>query len=290
MDIMQDTAAKSPEDIEFLNSEYLPRHSVPNVQRYFDTAAERSTAARARLAGELDIAYGDTAQQRLDIFPASRPGAPVFIFIHGGYWRALDKSFYSDIAEPFVAAGATVVLPNYDLCPDVSIPDIVAQMRKALKWFHSNAQKYNGDADKIYVCGHSAGGHLTGMMMATDWMAMDLPADLLKGAAPLSGLFDIEPHRHTELQADIRLSAEDAAANSPQTLPLTARCPVICAVGGGESASFHRQSKEFSEKCRAAGLPCDYLETGNDNHFEITERLHKPDDPLTLALLKLMGL
>ncbi len=287
---MQDITPKSPEEIELLNTEYLPRRTVPHMQDYFDAAAARSAEARTRLAGNLDIPYGDTALQRLDIFPAGQPGAPVFVFIHGGYWRALDKSFYSDIAETFVAAGATVVLPNYDLCPAVSIPDIMAEMRTALAWVHANIAAYNGDAGKIYLCGHSAGGHLTGMMMATDWAAMGLPRDLLKGAAPLSGLFDIEPHRHTELQADIRLTAEDAAANSPQNLTLYADCPVICAVGGGESASFHRQSKEFAEKCRAAGLPADYLETGNDNHFEITERLLKPDDPLTLALLKLMGL
>ncbi|MEX1034446.1 MAG: alpha/beta hydrolase [Sneathiella sp.] len=287
---MQETSAKSPDEIEFLNNEYLPRRSVPDVQGYFDTAALRSARARERLAGHLDIAYGGTALQKLDIFPAPRPDAPVLVFIHGGYWRALDKSFYSDMAEPFVAAGATVILPNYDLCPAVSIPVIVAQMQRALKWIHANIGAHNGDPERIYLCGHSAGGHLTGMMMATDWTAMGLPADLLKGAAPLSGLFDIEPHRHTELQVDIRLSEKDAAANSPQHLPLQAHCPVICAVGGGESASFHRQSREFAEKCRAAGLPCDYLETGNDNHFEITERLHRADDPLTLALLKLMGL
>ena len=287
---MQDSSAKSPEDIEFLNTEYLPRRTVPNMQDYFDAAAARSAEARTRLAGTLDIPYGETALQQLDIFPAARTGAPVFVFIHGGYWRALDKSFYSDIAETFTAAGATVVLPNYDLCPAVSIPDIVTEMRTALAWVHANIAAYNGDANKIYVCGHSAGGHLTGMMMTTDWAAIGLPADLLKGAAPLSGLFDIEPHRHTELQVDIRLTAEDAAANSPQNLNLHADCPVICAVGGGESASFHRQSREFADKCRAAGLPADYLETGNDNHFEITERLLKPNDPLTLALLKLMGL
>ncbi|MZR32197.1 alpha/beta hydrolase [Sneathiella litorea] len=277
-------------EINELNIEYLPRHTVPDMQRYFDEAARRSAAARERLSGHYDLAYGDTALQSVDIFPATNPGAPVFVFIHGGYWRAQDKSTYSEIAEPFVNAGATVVLPNYDLCPAVTITDIVQQMREALAWIYANITQFNGNPEKHYLSGHSAGGHLTGMMMATDWPAMGLPKDLLKGASPLSGLFDIEPHRHTELQGDIRLTAEEAAANSPQFLPLTATCPVLCAVGGGESGSFHRQSREFAEKCRAAGLPCEYLELNTDNHFDITDRLHKPEDPLTRAQLKLMGL
>ena len=280
----------SDSEIEKLNDEYLPRRSVPNADNYFAEAASRSAAARRKLAGSIDQAYGKSAGQRLDIFPAVTTGAPVFIFIHGGYWRALDKSYYSDIAEPFVAAGATVVLPNYDLCPAVTITEITEQMRAALTWVFRHIKDFNSDPERIYLAGHSAGGHLTGMMMATDWKARGLPGDILKGAAPLSGLFDIEPHRHTELQPDLRLTQEEAAAMSPQFLPLTAKCPVICAVGGGESASFHRQSKEFTEKCRAEGLACDYLELGQDNHFDITDRLHQADDPLTRALLELMGL
>jgi len=275
---------------EMLNLEYLPRLTVPNAEYYIEAAAARSAQTRTQMTCHLEQPYGETALQRLDIFPAQSVNAPVLIFIHGGYWRALDKKHYSDVAEPFVAAGATVVIPNYNLCPEVTISDIVQQIQNALTWAYRNIQDYNGDPNQIFLSGHSAGGHLTGMMMATDWEVLGLPTDLLKGSAPLSGLFDIEPHRHTDLQNDIRLSAKEAAANSPLLLPLTAKCPVICAVGGGESASFHRQSKDFTKKCLAEGLPCDYLELGNDNHFDITDRLHRADDPLTLALLKLMKL
>lgn len=290
MEKRTDMSGKSPEEIEHLNLEYLPRLTVPNAEEYFDAAARRSANARDRMTCHIDIPYGATELQRLDIFPTPNPDAPVLIFIHGGYWRALDKSVYCDIAGPFVAAGATVVIPNYDLCPAVTIADIVDEMRRCLNWTYANIANFHGNPARIFLSGHSAGGHLTGMMMATDWQAEGLPRDLLKGAVPISGLFDIEPHRHTDLQADIRLTEEAAAALSPQNLPLTARCPVICAVGGGESASFHRQSKDFTEKCRAEGLPCDYLELDKDNHFDITDRLHRPGDPLTRALKRLMGI
>lgn len=274
-----------------LNIEYLPRLTVPNVEEYLENAAQRSAAARQKLTSHIDVSYGDSPRQAFDIFPAERGGASVFCFIHGGYWRALDKSVYSNVAGPMVAAGATVALPDYDLCPDVTIPDIVDQIRRALVWVQGNISRYNGDPGRVFVSGHSAGGHLTGMMMATDWNGMfGLPADLIKGAAPLSGLFDIEPHRHTDLQADIRLTAEMAAANSPQRLPLHFNGSVICAVGGGESGSFHRQSKDFTAKCQEHGLTCEYVETGTDDHFGITDRLGDADDGLTQSIIAQMGL
>lgn len=190
-----------------------------------------------------------------------------------------------------VAAGATAMLPNYDLCPAVTIAQIVDQVRNALAWAHANAARYNGDADRIHVSGHSAGGHLTGMMMATDWGAHSgLPRDLIKSAAPLSGLFDIEPHRHTDLQPDIRLSAEEAAANSPQHLDLHFAGPVTCAVGGGESNEFKRQSRDFAAKCEAHGLSSEYMETGADDHFGITDRLADAGSDLTGSLIARMGL
>ncbi|TNE35933.1 MAG: alpha/beta hydrolase [Alphaproteobacteria bacterium] len=278
------------QETERLNIEYLPRLTVPDAPRYFEHAATRSELAREELTCHLDLPYGSGDLMTLDVFPAATKNAPVFIFIHGGYWRALSKSFYSEVAKPFVAAGATVVLPDYDLCPKVTITQIVAEIRQSLRWIYENIGDYNGNRHALYLSGHSAGGHLTGMMMTTDWEAEGLPGDLLKGAAPLSGLFDIEPHRHTDLQTDLRLTAEEAAANSPQNLDLTVDCPVLCAVGGGESGSFHRQSRDFADKCRAAGLTCDLYETGADNHFDITDRLNNAADPLTQALLSMMEL
>lgn len=281
----------SGEERRRLNREWLPRLTVDDVDGYIDGGNRRSAAARRRLTCHLDVPYGDTPRQVLDVFPASRPGAPVFFFIHGGYWRAMDKNIYSEAVEPVIAAGGAAVLPEYELCPAVTIPDIVDQVRRALVWTFDNIDDHGGDPGRIHVGGHSAGGHLTGMMMATDWSSdHGLPADLVRGAVPISGVFDIEPHRHTDLQEDIRLTAETAAANSPQHLPLHFNGPVVCAVGGGESESFRRQSRDFARKCEEHGLEAEYLEMDADNHFDVTDRLADPGHPLTKAILAQMGL
>ena len=285
------TSTLSPQEIEHINLQYLPRLIVPNVEGYFERSAELSVTARKELKCEIDLAYGDTAGQKLDVFPAANKGAPVHIFIHGGYWRSLDKHYYSHVAGPMVAAGATVVVVNYDLCPEVRITDIVEQMRRAVVWVHGNIEKFNGDANKIYVSGHSAGGHLTGMLAATDWKAESgLPIDLIKGTAPLSGLFDIEPHRNSQLQPDIRLTEEEAKTQSPLYLPPVAKGSAFVAVGGGEPDLFHWQSLAYAAHLRLHGIKAEYVSVGNDNHFDITDRLANADDALTKSLIAQLGL
>ena len=277
--------------IKDINFQYLPRLTVTNVEEYLQKSAARSTRLRKNLSCQIDVPYGDTPGQMLDIFPAARKGAPVHVFIHGGYWRSLDKGIYSHIAGPMVAAGATVVLPNYDLCPQVRITDIVQQMRRAIVWVYKNIAKHNGDPKNIYVSGHSAGGHLTGMMISTDWSKEgQLPKDLIKGSAPLSGLFDIEPHRHSQLQPDIRLTAKEAKAMSPMYLLPLAKGPSIVAVGGAESDLFHWQSLEYAARLRLCGIKAEYVSTPGDNHFGITDRLGNARHPLTKALIAQMGL
>ena len=277
--------------IKDINFQYLPRLTVTNVEEYLQKSAARSTRLRKNLSCQIDVPYGDTPGQMLDIFPAARKGAPVHVFIHGGYWRSLDKGIYSHIAGPMVAAGATVVLPNYDLCPQVRITDIVQQMRRAIVWVYKNIAKHNGDPKSIYVSGHSAGGHLTGMMISTDWSKEgQLPKDLIKGSAPLSGLFDIEPHRHSQLQPDIRLTAKEAKAMSPMYLLPLAKGPSIVAVGGAESDLFHWQSLEYAARLWLCGIKAEYVSTPGDNHFGITDRLGNARHPLTKALIAQMGL
>jgi arylformamidase len=274
-----------------LNYQYLPQLTVANYSEYLSDSARRSARIRNKLQCELDICYGDTDGQKLDIFPGRSTASPVHVFIHGGYWRAplITKRVYSHVAGPLVAAGATVVLLDYDLCPQVRITDIVEQIKTAMAWIYRNIEACNGDKKRIFVSGHSAGGHLAAMMMAADWWKEKrLPRNLVKGSVLLSGLFDIEPHRHTDLQQDIRLTAREAKAMSPMYLEPHSKGPVILAVGEYEPHLFHWQSLQFSAQLRLRRIKAEYISTPGDNHFSITDRLGKSRDPLTSALISQM--
>jgi arylformamidase len=283
----------TPEQIREINRQYLPRLSIPDADNYLAKSEVRSRRVRRSMDAVLDVSYGPRKRQVMDIFPANSPGSPVLVFIHGGYWRAQNIGIrtYSHIAKPFVAAGAAVVIPEYDLCPDVRVTDIVAQMQAALKWVHANIKRYNGARSAITVSGHSAGGHLTAMLVATDWKRdFGLTNRLIKSSAPLSGLFDIEPHRHSDLQADIRLSTSEARALSPMHLAPISTGPVLAAVGGAESDRFHWQSLQYAANLRTHGVAAEVVSTPGDHHFSITDRLGNGRDQLTRQLLGLMGL
>jgi arylformamidase len=281
----------SAADRKYLNEQYMPRTAVPNADEYLENATRRSEKARKKLDGKLDIAYGDTPGQTLDVFPAPSKGAPVHVFIHGGYWRALDKSFYSEMAVPLVSAGATTVLLNYDLCPAVSVTEIVNQIRRAMAWVHKNAAKYNGDKTNITLSGHSAGGHLVGMMLATDWKSeAGLPNTLIKASTTISGLYDLRQHREVDVQNDIHLTVKETKSLSPLLLSPMIKAPCLVAVGGGETDLFHWQSLTYTAHLRANGIRAEFMSVGDDNHFDITERLAKKSDPLTKAIIAQMGL
>ena len=278
--------------VKELNYQYLPQLTVKNFDVYLTDSARRSARIRRKLNCHLDLPYGDTSGQKLDVFPSKSINAPVHVFIHGGYWRAahINKSVYSHIAGPLIAAGATVVLLDYDLCPQVRITDIVDQIKTAMTWIYKNIQKYNGDRKRIFVSGHSAGGHLTAMMMTTDWwQERRLPRNLIKGTVLLSGLFDIEPHRHTDLQQDIRLTAREAKSMSPMYLIPVSKGATILAVGENEPDLFHWQSLQYAAQLRKHGIKAEYVSLPGDNHFSITERLCKAREPLTQALISQMS-
>ena len=205
-------------DQESLEYQYGPRVAVPNTDEILARWAANSEAYYAASDCVCDIAYGPRAEETLDIFkPAGADKAPVLIFIHGGYWRALDKKDHAFLPKPFVDAGILVASINYTLCPEVTIDEITRQARAACAWVWRNAASHGGDPDRVHVFGHSAGGHLTGAMAATDWPAYDsgLPQDMLKSATPISGLFDLEPILLTSVNDDVHLDAESAVRNSP---------------------------------------------------------------------------
>ena len=277
-------------DTDDLNYQYLPRLSIDNVEELLQQSADLSEIVRRRVEGELGIAYGRSAGQRLDIFPGRHNEGPVLIFIHGGYWRSPDvnRSLYSHIADPFIDSGATVVLPDYDLCPKVRVTDICAQIQTMAAWVYRNIRDYNGDPKRIFVAGHSVGSQLAGILLSTDWRQRRLPADLIKGTLLLSGLFDIEPHRHTALQSDVRLTLQETRSLSPLNLTPLCHGPSILAVGEHEPDLFHWQSLQYAAHLRYHRIRAEYVSTPDDNHLTITDRLGKTRDPLTRALKALM--
>ena len=278
-------------DAAWHDAQYNNRARVPEAALLLQRWAKASALARSRMVADLDLPYGDEPGERLDVFPAKDSGAPVMVFIHGGYWRSLDKSEHSYVAPAFVKAGAMVVVPNYALCPAVGIEQIALQTSRALAWTWRNASRYGGDPARIIVVGHSAGGHLAAMLLACRWTQVgeDLPARLVAGAMSLSGLFDLEPLRQTPfLQADLQLSPAAVRRLSPAFFPRP-RGPLAALVGGDESAEFIRQNQLIRDQWGPSTVPvCEALP--GLNHFTVMHDLVDPTGRAHAHALRLMGL
>lgn len=274
---------------DYCDREYNARASIPDAQRILATWAERGAATRRQRAGLLDLPYGEAAAERLDVFPTRREGAPLLVYIHGGYWRALDKSDFSWVAPPFVDHGIAVAVVNYGLAPATPIEEIVRQMLRALAWLYRKADDLQFDPQRICVSGHSAGGHLAAMMLAALWSryADDLPENLVKGALAVSGVFDLEPLVHAPfVNVDLQLDAERAAALSPARMLPATRAPMYTAVGGNESAEFKRQTALIAKRW-PRNVVRDVPMTGF-NHLTVAEELANPASPLFDAALELV--
>jgi len=274
-----------------LDRQYTARTGAPDWEEYIRQGAAESARVRGVLACRRDISYGPTRDELLDVFPAERAGAPVVVFIHGGYWRMLSKDDVSVFAELFVPLGAAFVAVNYSLAPKASIDEIVRQNRAALAWTYRNAAAFGGDPDRIYVNGRSAGGHLVGMMLSTPWEAdYALPASLIKGACAVSGLYDLEPVRLSSVNQWARLDHEAAQRNSPiHHLPATG-CPLIVSYGTRETDEFKRQSEIYATAWRDKGYPAVVVPMQGHHHFSVMPELCKRDSPLTKAVLEQMSL
>ena len=278
---------------EWYDRMYNNRAWVPDFANHLQHWTEQSKAARNQLRGLTDISYGDGPNENLDIFPANLAHAPVMVFLHGGYWRALDKSDQSFIAPSFTREGVCVVVPNYALCPMVTIPDIVMQMVKALTWVWRYISEWGGDPSRIHVVGHSAGGHLAAMMMACQWQryADDLPADLVKSGLSVSGLFELESvMRSPMLQSDLRLDEAQVLRCSPAWMPTPAQGSFWSVVGALESDEFIRQHMLIQQAWGKACVPvCEALP--GLHHFNVLSALAESGSYLNrLALRFLHGL
>jgi arylformamidase len=278
---------KRTEDLE---RQYNARLSIPEHPEIFARWAERSKATRAELPCFLDVAYGEgeAGNETLDIFPAAGPSRALLMFIHGGYWRWLDKGDFSYLAPAFRRAGVTLANVNYALAPHVTIEDIVRQLLKASAWLYRNAARFGASPERLFVAGHSAGGHLTAMMLAAQWprYATDLPVTLFKGGLAISGIYELAPLIETSVNADIRLDAATAARLSPAFMPPATDAPLMTAVGGIESDEFKRQNDLIGKRWHAC-FRGDIAMPGF-NHLTVIEELANPARPLFAGALDLI--
>jgi len=236
---------KNP-DADYYTRQFNARLLVPEHPIIFTRWKKDSLRVRRTSAGLFDLAYGEAPGERLDFFPARGSAAPLLVFIHGGWWRSLDKSDFSFIAPAYTAAGFNVALTNYTLAPHASLADIVREQLRAIAWLYRHAEQYDFDPNRIVVAGHSAGGHLGAMLMAAHWpvFGADLPRDLIKGAVLLSGIFDLEPVRHAGfVNDDLKLTESDVGMLSPAWLPQAHPTPFVTAYGALESDEFRLQTE-----------------------------------------------
>ncbi|HYP71883.1 MAG TPA: alpha/beta fold hydrolase [Variovorax sp.] len=275
----------SLDDPEWLERMYNNRARVPEHGEYFARWAADSAHVRETRPCSIDVPYGNGVNETLDIFPADgrTARAPVLVFIHGGYWRSLDKRDHSFIAPAFTRRDVCVVAPNYALCPGtdqspVGVSDIALQMARALAWTWRNIARFGGDPGRITVAGHSAGGHLAAMLLACQWkrVGSDLPEQLVRNALAISGLFELEPVRRTpSFQVSLRLTPEEVRRTSPAMWPAPPAGTLYAVAGASESEEFIRQNEAIARAWGSGVVPVCELAPGLD-HFSIVDALADP--------------
>jgi arylformamidase len=271
-----------------LDREYNNSGKVANVADYLAWYPGESARVREALPARLDLRYGPRPGETLDLFVPDGQGPwPVHVFVHGGYWRSLDKQDFSFVARGLQPAGVLVAVINYALVPTVDMDELVRQVRASVAWLHGNVAALGGDPGNITASGHSAGGHLTAMLMSTDWRSFaGLPADTVKAGCGISGLYDLEPIRLSYLNQTLGLTMETARRNSPVHLvPATSAGPLLLPVGAKEGDEYHRQTESLAAAWRRRGLPVEVLDMAGHDHFSIVTELGDPASPLSRAVL-----
>ncbi len=271
-----------------LDKEYDNQKKISDFQSYVDYCRRESAVTRQQRRGYLDISYGKGRAEKLDIFP-SRSGkkTAVEIYFHGGYWRLLDKSDFSYVAHGFNAHDVMAVIVNYSLVPSVDLDTLIGECRAAVAWVFRNIERFGGDPERLFASGHSAGGHIAAMMLATDWTdyGRDLPREILKGATAISGLFDLEPMRHCFLADTLRFTPDQVARNSPVLLRPKCSAPLLLAVGGDEGQEYLRQSGDLAKAWASTACRPEMVVLANQNHFSIRDQLGDPASEM-VSLMK----
>jgi arylformamidase len=276
-------------DQQALDAAYNNRAAVPAHGEILARWEGASRAVRERGAGKLDLPYGPTARQKLDVFlppgPAPRGGWPALVFFHGGYWQGLHKDVFSFLAPPLNDAGFALVTPTYELCPDVSMTDIADQVRRALAWVQDYGAGLQLDPAHIVVAGHSAGGHIAAMLAHASWP--DPPP--LTAALALSGLYDLEPVRLCYLNKVLAMDMAEAEALSPIRHIRRYAAPLVLAMGAAELPGFHDQQRDYAKALEAAGVSAQAtIATPGDDHFTIVERMVDPKAAIWPVLCDLL--
>jgi arylformamidase len=274
--------------IAYYTAQYNTRADATYAEATLARWAAQGQAARRTQACLLDAPCGESSRERVDFFPAKQSGAPLLVFMHGGWWRFLSKSEFSWVAQSFVAAGYNVALTDYDLCPNVKLQTIVEQTLRAVAYVYKQADKWEFDATRMHVAGHSAGGHLAAMMCAADWSVYDktLPKKMFKSATLISGIYDLNPLVHIQAaQADLKLSTVDLHHLSPLSYSPSG-VPSLAFAGALESDDFKRQNLVLKA---AWGKGIDVSEIAGTNHFSVVDAWANAANPLHMAALAHMN-
>lgn len=273
---------------EELDKQYNVRAGIPEFQDIFKAWENTSAAFRRAHPVKENLAYGLDAKQALDFFPAATRGRPLLVFIHGGYWQSLDKSDFSYVAAPYLKHDINVAVVNYRLAPDVGMAEIVRDNRDAVAWLYRNAAELGFDANRIYISGHSAGGHLTATLAGTDWESFGVPADVLKGGCAISGLYDLEPIRLCYLNKVVGLTEADVASYSPVHHVPRVKLPMILTVGGDESPEYHRLQREYQALLGECGFDVQVVVQERGHHFDAVDLLGDADGALAASVLRMI--
>ena len=280
-------------DQQDLDDAYDQSVYAPNRDQVLKRCARNSELVRERLGPPKRFAYGPTTIEALDVFTARVPNAPVSIFVHGGAWRAGLAKNYAYAAELFVEAGAHYVVPDFNNVLETGgdLMVMAEQVRRAVAWVYRNAKSFGGDPERLYVCGHSSGGHLTDVLLTTDWQKdFSLPPTLIKGGVCGSGMFDLKPVRLSKRSSYVKFTDEMKEQLSAQRHIDRLAAPVALVHGTLETPEFQRQSRDFAAAVKAAGKPVTLAVMEGYNHFEVMEQLGNPYSLFGRAVLTQMGL
>ncbi len=276
-----------------LDDAYDQSKYAPNLAQVVKRYGTNSNDVRSRLGDPKRLAYGAPPIEGLDLYATNRPNAPIHIFLHGGAWRGGTAKDSAYPAEMFVHAGAHYLAADFHNVVETKgdLTLMADQVRRAVAWVYRNAASFGGDANRIYLSGHSSGGHLAGVVLTTDWAgAFGLPKDVIKGGLCCSGMFDLKPVRLSARSSYVTFTDEGEEALSSRRHLANLNCPLVLAYGTLETPEFQRQTTEFFAEVKGAGKPVELLVGEGYNHFEMPETLSNPYGLLGRAALAQMRL